>query len=269
MTRVLVTGGTGTLGRSVTRRLLDSGYDVRVLSRRAASAGAASADHDPSRTSSELTVGDLRTGAGLATALDGVDAVVHCASDPRHAGVVDVEGTSRLIDAARATGRDPHLVYVSIVGVDRVPLRYYRAKLATEQLVTDSGLPFTVQRATQFHDLVATMAKAAARGPVLLAPRGFAFQPVDLGDVADRLVAQVAQGPTGRAPDLGGPQPQPFADLAQAWSLASGRRRRVVELPLPGRFARSLRAGENLCPDHADGTLSFEDWLAQSFSTGA
>ena len=234
MSVVLVTGGTGELGAHVVPRLLAAADRVRVLSRRAGVAGGA-----------ERVVGDLRTGVGLHEALDGVDAVVHCASDPRRPQQVDVAGTGRLLDAAAATR--PHVVLVSIVGVDRVPLGYYRAKLAAERLVQQSDLPWTVQRATQFPSLVDRMFAAQARLPVLLSLRDLRFQPVDPAVVADRLVQHVHAGPAGRAPDLGGPRVLRMEDLARDWLARTGRRRRVWRVPVPGRTGRAFRAGANLC----------------------
>lgn len=254
MTVVLVTGGTGELGSLVVQRLLADGDEVRVLSRRAAP-----------RASGEMgvrqVVGDLTTGSGLAEAVDGVDAVVHCASDPRRPTAVDVEGTRRLVEAAAANGR-PHLVYVSIVGVDRIPLGYYRAKLAAERLVEGSGLPFSIQRATQFPSLIRSLLGAQSRLPVLLCLRGFRFQPVAADEVADRLVRHVRTGPSGRASDMGGPQVVALEDLARTWLTATGRRRIVLRVPVPGKVGRAFRAGANLCPDEAVGVRTWAQSLA-------
>ncbi|MDQ3990030.1 MAG: NAD(P)H-binding protein, partial [Actinomycetota bacterium] len=136
MGAVLVTGGTGTLGRAVVARLRDGGHQVRVASRRPGAA---------------RVVVDLCSGAGVDGAVAGVDAIVHCATTD---GAADVPLTRTLVDGARRAGT-PHLVFVSIVGVDRIPLGYYRAKLAAERVVEESELGWTVLRATQFHDLIA------------------------------------------------------------------------------------------------------------------
>jgi uncharacterized protein YbjT (DUF2867 family) len=242
---VLVTGGTGLLGRAVTARLVSAGHDVRILSRKAPAAVA----------------GDLATGSGLDDAVAGVDTVVHCASDPRDPRRVDVRGTRWLAAAARRAG-DLHLVYVSIVGVDRIPLAFYRAKAEAEREVALSGLPWTTLRATQFHEFTAGLLERLTRPPVVPAPYGWRFQPVDVGEVAARLAAAVDAGPSGRLPDVGGPEVLSVAELARAWLAATGRRRPVVPLPVPGRFSAALRSGANLSPDSRAAGPTFSAFLA-------
>ncbi|MFB8182322.1 SDR family oxidoreductase [Streptomyces sp. NPDC055966] len=245
MTTILVTGGTGTLGRRVTERLRADGQVVRVLSRHA-----------------QPYAVDLRAGgAGLDAALAGVGTVVHCASSPRGG---DEQAAGRLVSAARRAGVT-HLVYISIVGVDRVPLGYYRSKLAVERLIEESGLGFTLLRATQFHDLVATVLGALARSPVLPLPAGVPDQPVEVTEVADRLAELALAAPAGRVPDMGGPEVRSFDSLARAYLKATGRRRGVVRVPLPGRTYRAFRAGGHLAPERAVGQVTFEEYLERRF----
>ena len=224
---VLVTGGTGTLGRHVVERLHRAGCEVRVLSR----------SRHEDREGVRHVVGDLATGEGLVPALQRVTAIVHCASGQKG----DAEATRALVRAAQAQPVPPHLVYISIVGIDRVPFGYYRSKLAAEQIVAESGLPWTTLRATQFHDLVLTAARVLARPPVVLAPAGVLVQPVDADEVAARLVELVLGEPAGRVPDLGGPEVADAAALLRAYLVAVGSRRPVLPVRLPG--TRALRGG--------------------------
>jgi uncharacterized protein YbjT (DUF2867 family) len=247
---ILVTGGTGTAGRWVVQRLLGAGSDVRVLSRRPRP--------DAPRTPGWVT-GDLLTGHGVEEAVAGADAIVHCATDPRRPRA-DPVAARRLIEAARCAGI-PHLVYISIVGVDRVPLRYYRAKLQVERMVERSELPWTILRATQFHDLVFDLFERLARLPVLPVPAGTSDQPVDAPEVAGRLVELARGAARGRVPDLGGPEVRDAGDLAGAYLRVRGRRRPVLPLPLPGRVAAAWRRGWHLAPDHADGRTTWEEFL--------
>ncbi|MER7738711.1 NAD(P)H-binding protein [Streptomyces sp. NPDC096538] len=249
MSTILVTGGSGTLGRHVTERLRTDGHEVRVLSRH-----------------TQPYALDLREGgSGLDRAVDGADTVVHCATSPRGG---DEKAARNLIAAARRAGVG-HLVYISIVGVDRVPYPYYRTKLAVERLVEDSGTGFTVLRATQFHDLVFRVLRGLAKSPVVPLPARVKDQPVEVTEVAERL-AELAQGaPVGRAEDMGGPEVRTFDSLARAYLRAAGRRRAVVKVPLRGAAYDAFRAGGHLAPDHAVGTRTFDEFLTARFDGGA
>ena len=248
MTTILVTGGTGTLGRIVTERLRADGHEVRVLSRH-----------------SRPYAVDLREGgAGLDAALTGVNTVVHCASSPRGG---DERAAAHLVAAARRAGVG-HLVYISIVGVDQVPYGYYRTKLAVERQIEESGLGWTVLRTTQFHDLLVTLFQGLAKVPVLVVPAGVADQPVEVAEVAGRLTELALGAPAGRVPDMGGPEVRPLDSLAAAYLRATGRRRPMAKLPLFGRTYGAFRAGGHLTPDHAVGKVTFEEYLAGRFGGG-
>jgi uncharacterized protein YbjT (DUF2867 family) len=258
--KVLVTGGTGLLGRSVVGRLLAAGHEVRVLSRNPSGAPAGLGGADVCR-------GDLRDPASLPAALSTVEVVVHCATDSRSATDVDIAGTATLARAAAAAGVG-HLVHVSIVGVDRVPIRFYRAKREAETTIEEQSIPWTIQRATQFHPFVDGMLARSARLPFIACPRGLRFQPIAVQDVADRLVQHVASGPSGRAPDLGGPQVLSQKELAATWLRARGQRRLLVPVPLPGKLGRAFGDGANLCPEHASGGVSWSDYLDARYGGG-
>ena len=178
---MLVTGGTGTLGRQVVPRLQGAGCDVRVLSRHP----------QESADGVEYVVGDLRTDDGIESAVAGAGTIVHCAGGPKGDG----EATLNLVRAASRAGAR-HLVYISVIGGGPVPLGYFRSKLAAEQAVTESGLPWTTLRAAQFHDLVLMAAQKMARLPVLPIPRAIRFQPVDAAR-RGRPAGGTGPGPTG------------------------------------------------------------------------
>jgi uncharacterized protein YbjT (DUF2867 family) len=238
---LLVAGGTGTLGRAVVARLESTGHDYRVLSR---------------RPGSGHVVADLLTGGGLDTALRDVTTVINCATSPRR----DAAAAQHLLEAAHRHGVE-HLVHVSIVGIDRIPLAYYREKLAVEALIAGSGVPSTVLRATQFHNLLATMFRGLSKTPVLPLPGGTSFQPIDVRDVAVRLTQLADGAPAGRVEDLGGPEVRDVADLARAWLAAHHRSRLVLPIRLPGRLARAYRNGWHCTPEHAGGTITFDDFV--------
>ncbi|MEV6943601.1 NAD(P)H-binding protein [Streptomyces sp. NPDC051172] len=243
MTTILVTGGTGTLGRLVTERLRAEGHEVRVLSRH-----------------SRPYAVDLREGgAGLEAAVAGVDTIVHCATTQTGG---DDKAARNLIAAARRAGVG-HLVHISIVGVDRVPYPYYRTKFAVEKLIEESGLGWTVLRTTQFHDLLVMVFEALAKLPVMLLPARVSDQPVEVAEVAARLAELAAGAPAGRVEDMGGPDIRTFESLTRAYLKATGRRRAVVNVPLWGKAYRRFRSGGHLVPEHAVGKGTFEEYLAR------
>jgi uncharacterized protein YbjT (DUF2867 family) len=140
---------------------------------------------------------------------------------------------------------------------------YFASKLAAERVVAGSGLPWTTLRATQFHDLIFMVASQMAKLPVVPVPAGFRFQPVDAGEVAERLVALALGQPAGLAPDMAGPKVYEAADLFRSYLGAVHRRRPFLPLPLPGSAARAVRAGANLAPDQAVGRRTWEDFLSE------
>jgi uncharacterized protein YbjT (DUF2867 family) len=251
---VLVTGGTGRLGRLVVRRLEHAGCDVRVLTRRSHEAA----------DGIQFLIGDLRTGEGVVGAVNGVEAIVHCATSSKG----DVDATRNLVQAASRVGA-PHLLYVSIVGIDHIASwGYPKAKLQSERVVADSGLPWTILRVTQFYDYCFSGVRKLARLPVVPVPAGFRVQPVDPDEVAARLVELTLGEPAGRVPDMGGPQVTSWADLLRDYLRASHRRRWVVPVRIPG--TRAVRAGALLPPPgHAVGRRTWARFLTASLERKA
>ncbi len=253
---ILVTGGTGTLGREVVKCLLEYGHRVRVLSRKPG-------------TGDGWVQGDLTTGTGLAMAVKGMDAIVHAASatvQPLNLRATDVVGTRRLLAMAREAGVR-HAVYVSIVGIDGVDYPYYRYKVEAEAVMRENIVPWSILRATQFHSLIEFFLSGFCKVPGLATvPFRWQFQPVDPSEVATRLAAVVARAPGGMLPDFGGPEVRDLKSLATSWLNARKSNRRLVNLWLPFKFSRQFREGRLLCPDHRDGVRTFEQHLARRYA---
>jgi uncharacterized protein YbjT (DUF2867 family) len=260
---ILVTGGTGTLGTLVVERLRHAQIPIRVLSRR----------DRPGDEGTEYVRGDLTTGEGVRTAAEGVERVIHCAGNAKG----DEQMTAKLTRAASAAGVR-HILFISVVGADRVPVEspidrtmfgYFAAKRNAERVVENSGLPWTTLRATQFYELILLVAKAMAKLPVIPVPSGFRFQPVAANEVAGRLVELALGAPAGLAPDFAGPKIYPTKDLVSSYLRATGRRRPMIPLGLPGGAARAIRNGANLAPDFAVGQQTWEDFLTRSAEPNA
>jgi uncharacterized protein YbjT (DUF2867 family) len=255
---ILLTGGTGTLGRLVLPLLLDAGAKVRVLSRHIPT------DGEPGV---EYVAGDLATGEGVAAAVDGATTILHCAGSAKG----DEVKARTLVRAATGAGVR-HVVNISVVGADRVPVvsavdramfGYYAAKCAAERAIAESGLPWTTLRATQFHELTLTAVRAVAKLPVVPVPSGVRFQPVAGIEVARRLAELTLGEPAGLVPDLGGPRVYGMDELVRGYLRATGRRRPLLRMPTPGKAAAAIRAGANLAPDRAVGRQTWEEFLAE------
>ncbi len=220
-----------------------AGHQVRVLSR---------------RTGPGLATGDLERCEGLGRALHGIPTVVHLATS---GGARDVRAATTLAKAAREAGVQ-HLLFMSIVGVDRVPLPYYQAKLEAERQFAASGLAVTILRATQFHDFVLTLLRNQRPSPLLFVP-DIPIQPIDVSVVAARLAELAEAPPAGRMPELGGPRVERFTNLAEQWQQHIGRQRRIVPVRLPGRTFAAYAEGGHLAPKGAVvGSPTFADFLA-------
>jgi uncharacterized protein YbjT (DUF2867 family) len=244
---VLVTGGTGRLGRLVVARLVQARRDVRVLARHQRDTG-------PRVT---FFTADLRRGEGVDPAVTGVGTIIHCATSTKG----DADATRNLVAAATRSGA-PHLVHPSIVGIEHIATwGYPKAKLEAERIVETSGLPWTILRVTQFYDYCFDNSRKLSKFPVLApVPAGFLVQPVDPGEVADRLVEFALGEPAGRAPDLAGPQVSSWTDLFRGYLTATHRHRWVVPVRIPG--SKAVRNGALLPPPrHTVGTRTWDQFL--------
>ena len=261
MTTILVTGGTGHLGRELVPRLATRGCNVRVLSRR---------PRPDVGSGIAVLKGDLVSGEGVAEAVHGVDVIAHLASDTgalatissRRGTKTEVEPTRRLLEAAKRDGT-PHGVYISIVGIDTIPFAYYRTKLATEHVVANSGLPHTILRTTQWHTLAWEFCRRLTASPLTVVPKGVRMQLLDPSEVAERMASLIDAGVEGMAPDMGGPVVLGFRDIMRAYLERTRKRRIVFAATLPGKASRGFRAGHNLSPEHPDGRITWEEWLAK------
>ncbi|MCD2443662.1 NAD(P)H-binding protein [Agromyces sp. SYSU K20354] len=234
---LLVTGGTGNIGNRVVPLLCEAGRDIRILSRHPRT----------DEPGIQHVQGDTVTGAGLAAALEGVEVVLHLAGGAKG----DDIAARNLAAAARDAGVR-HLILISVVGADRMPIGYFRAKAEAERAIAGSGVPWTVLRAAQLYDFVLPVVRGMTRLPLLPVPRGLRFEPIHGDEVAARLAELALGGPAGRVADLAGPEVLDVRQLAEAYAeVTGGRARRPLPIRLPGAVGRAYRAGENLAGERA------------------
>lgn len=242
--KIAIAGGTGVVGRPTVDAVRNAGHEAVVISR---SQGV-----------------DLITRKGLDAALVGVDAVIDAANVTTLKADVAIEyftnATGNLITAAEAAGAR-HIVLLSIVGIDRMPYDYYAGKVAQEKVVEASPVPWTIQRATQFHEFAAQMFARAKFGPIRVAPRA-RTQPVAASDVGERLAALAAGDPQGRALDIAGPREEALATMVKAYARAVGHRGWIPSINVPTEQMKGMRAGLALPgPDAVLSGPTFAEWL--------
>jgi uncharacterized protein YbjT (DUF2867 family) len=239
MTTILVTGATSGPGGPLVEKLRAAGHEVRAMSR---------------TPGDGRVVADLSTGAGLEPALAGSEVVVHLATNRRK----DLPDTQRLLTAAREAGVR-HFVFLSIVGVDRIPYFYYRDKVAIEQALEASGLPFTILRATQFHSFPGEIL-AMLGGRLFI--KDVKVQPIGVIDTATRLAELATSTPAGRVADIGGPEILDASDILSRLQAAGRAPKRVLSLALPGKTFDGFQQGHHLTGLPGYGTQTFDEWLA-------
>jgi uncharacterized protein YbjT (DUF2867 family) len=217
--------------------------------------------------------GDLATGEGIADALAGSQTLIHAAtlspaarrgflvpkdlwSSPSE---VDRDGTARLLDQAAAAGVG-HILYVSIVGIDRPRVPYLRRKLEAEYLIRQSPIPWSIARATQFHWLLDRMLGKMARLPIVPLP-DLQVEPVDTSDFADYVVESVGNGPAGRLDDFGGPEVLTFAEAFHQWRQIRDGAERTVRVPLPPAATNAAAAMSISDPAGRHGMITWAEWL--------
>lgn len=250
--RIVVAGGTGVAGRQTIAAVRAAGHEAVSVSR---ASGV-----------------DLVTGVGLAAALHGADAVIDTTSIATLSAATSIEfftaATGNLVTAASEAGVG-HLVLLSIVGIDRIPYDYYAGKIVQEKIVRASSAPWTILRATQFHEFAGQMFDRASVGPLHLAPNA-RTQPVAAQEVGERLASLAAHDAQGHARDLAGPQEERLSDMVRRWARAHGYRGWIPSLNVPTKQMAGMRAGLALPgPDVDLGRQTFTDWLAASADPAA
>ena len=264
MNKVLVIGGSGVLGSAVVHILQNERIDYLTASRNQLKKDSYSTVNQS--TDVPWARLDLTTGEGLPEALAGVDAVMHLASAPGKIGnePFDVVITRNLLKALKQSDVK-HLIYSSIVGVDKIQYNYYRAKREAEVLIAESRVPYTILRATQFHDLVHFAISKLMSLPVGFVPAKLLDQPIDVAPVAQELYRLAQAGSQQIILNLGGPEVLDVGTLTQTWMNYRKVSKPIIPIPVIGSLMKSFAAGEHTCPETAVGSKTWEDFLAERY----
>lgn len=244
--RIAVAGGTGVVGSHVVEAVRAGGNEAVVLSR--------------------ATGVDLTTGAGLDAALEGVDAVVDTANVSTLSADAAIRffqtATGNLV-AAAARAAVGHVVLVSIVGIDRMSHDYYAGKLAQERVIEGAAVPWTILRATQFHEFAGQLFDRAKVGPLHIAPRA-RVQPIAAREVGAHLATLATGAARGRVADLAGPREERLDAMVKAYARRTGHGGWIPSVSLPGAQMKAMRAGLALPAEGAVlGTQTFTEWLGE------
>ncbi len=244
--KIVVVGGSGLIGSKVVDRLRKKGHEVVPAS----------------PASGVNTV----TGEGLAEALKGARVVIDLANSPsfeEKAAMEFFEKAGRNLLGAEAAAGTAHHIALSVVGTERLlEMGYFRAKLAQEELIKASGLPYTIIRSTQFFEFLAGIAQSGTVGQTAhLSPA--LFQPIAADDVADAVTDVALGAPMNRTIEIAGPERRPIDEMVGRFLGATNDPRTAVADAKAGYFGiavndRSLTPGDN----PRIGATRFEDWLS-------
>jgi uncharacterized protein YbjT (DUF2867 family) len=245
--KALVVGGSGLIGSKVCKFLRDAGHEVIAASRRSGI--------------------DTVTGEGLAANLDGVDVVVDVPNSPsfEESAVLDffTKSSTNIAREAKSAGVK-HWVALSVVGIDRLPSNsYFRAKLAQEDIVKASGVPFTILRATQFLEFLDAIAYTSTQGDIVTVSTAY-LQPIAAEDVAKFVAEAALSKPQNQTTDVAGPKAFRTVEIMTSYLNAKGDEKKVVGDPEASYFGSRLDPN-SLVPVGTEtklGSITYEAWLA-------
>ncbi|MCF6404861.1 NAD(P)H-binding protein [Chitinophaga filiformis] len=251
---ILITGGTGTLGKQIAQQLIGKKYAPVILTSR---------ENAVVEEGAIAAFGNLALGTGLQEAAANADVIIHCASNPRNSAEVDIQGTEHLL-ASIPSDRSPHIIYISICGVDQSSYVYYQNKYATEKLIEKSRFPYTIIRITQFHDFILhriLVPGSNERESVIELPDNMSFQPIDIRDAAAYIVKCVEDKPERTCVTLGGPEIFSIRELANTYLTRAGKKYAIRDTAVQNDFYNIFRSGINLTPENRAGTITWAKFL--------
>ena len=248
--KIVVIGGSGLIGAKLVNRLRGAGHEAVPAS--------------------PATGVNTVTGEGLAEVLMGTRVVVDVANSPSfedEAAMTFFKTAGRNLLAAEAAAGVGHHLALSVVGTERLPESgYFRAKMAQEELIRSSGIPYTILRSTQFFEFVGDIVKSAVEGnKVRLSPA--LIQPIASDDVATALAELTTGTPVNGTVEVAGPEACPLDNFARMFLAASGDKRQVIA-DVHARYFGAALDDRSLTPGNNSrlGSIRFVDWLSRAAS---
>lgn len=246
--KVLVTGATGQLGLALLKQLKETDYQIKLTSRRKLE-----------NFNFEWVYSDFLTGEGLEEAISDVDVIIHAATSPRKdSDIIDVSGLKKLLEMSQDI---KHFIFPSIVGIEDIPMKYYRNKYQAEKLLKNSSVPHTIVRATQFHSFVENLFLSKPLFKRYLVPGNIKFQSVDVDEFAAHLIQMIEEIPKGKIEDFGGPEILILREMAELKIKVNNESNSVVNLSFPGKLYKSFLDGNNTNEHQKVGKITFEEYL--------
>jgi uncharacterized protein YbjT (DUF2867 family) len=250
---ILVTGGSGYLGQEVCNLLININADFITST------------HQRGSLTDQQVFVDLETGDGIKDAIQGKTVILHLASDKKKPDN-DVEGMKHLIAEIKKQQSKVHLIYISIVGIDLLPMPYFKQKMMAEQELVNSGVNWSILRATQFHKYVDELLHQFLAYPVGIIPKAVPVQPIDVHVVAEKLVEMTAGVPSHQKKDMGGEEVFEFIELAKSWGKIRHKSKLILNFPLWGRWGKNLKNGALTTADKSSSGMSWESWLTAEYA---
>lgn len=244
MSNILITGGTGNLGKSLLAVLKQEKISFTTGGR-----------NNRSLETNFVTM-DLLKNEGVEDAVKDKTIIFHLATDLKKDTIL----TENLIKAI-GKNQGVHLIYISIVGIDKVPMGYYKQKLASEQAVIRSGIPYTILRATQFHQFAEQIITTLLKFPVGILPKRIISQPIQTEIVARELYRLSLQQPKNITYEIGGSEIKSLEEMAREWQEETGKKRFVINLPIWGELGKSLRYGNLTTAKKCNESITWKEWL--------
>ncbi|GJM35433.1 MAG: nucleotide-diphosphate-sugar epimerase [Saprospiraceae bacterium] len=251
--KIFITGATGLLGKAMLEAMDRESFDITIGQRQ---------DPQIEHLSYKWTKFDLAD-TSLSLNLSGVDTIFHLASSTRKPSYeLDVDGTESLLNNAKEYGVK-HFIYISIVGIEKVPIKYYKIKKSAEEAIENSGVPYTILRATQFHEFFEMIIKGLQRFPIVILPGKAVLQPIEVNRVAQKLLEISLQQPSNQILEIGGQEKLTLKAAMNLWLKSKGVRKPILDIPmfLLGKIGRALKQG-GLTTDECDGgSRRWGEWL--------